>query len=123
MGWTTVKCAKCETEYDVQMYGPHSQRDYRVSTWIGTCDACKATASQSTLSSDLVGSPKQIAWATTIRQAFMTTWDDISTRLPAGADDLRTKIDAFFESETSAKFWIDHRNLDLETLVKERVAK
>lgn len=123
MAWQTVKCSKCDTGYQVQMYGPHKDRDWRATNWTGTCDECKAkTVSEAVTTnadSDLVtltGSDKQIAWAMTIRDKFVVEWSKIKPSLPPEAAGLVIEIDQVFVEQTQSKFWINNRDRTLQSL-------
>jgi hypothetical protein len=100
MGWTTIKYACGHTDQQ-QMYGKVSERDRRAE-YMGrskcpTCAAAEAVEKSSAAGLPvLTGSDKQIAWAAQIRERALRL-------LPADrAEKLRP--------ETSAKWWIDHRD-------------
>lgn len=78
MAWTEVECRECGSKFDVQMYGPHKDREWRVEHLFWLCDECKtkkreeeakkaAQESQEMELPELVGSEKQIQWALKIR--------------------------------------------------------
>ena len=69
---------------------------------------------------ELIGSPKQIAWANTIRQKFIDKFEDIKLKdlkielKIIGIDLTKTEIldvrDYILENKTDAKYYIDTRN-------------
>jgi len=127
MAWTEVECRECGKRFDVQMYGPHKDREWRVKNLYWLCDECKAKkreeeAQEAAKKSsemelpELVGSEKQIQWALKIRlQAIKhideiidqgRNWFHIEQRrrfaLHHGADQL--KVDSQPNSEPESDF-------------------
>jgi hypothetical protein len=134
MAWTTVKCAECGKEYQVQMYGPHRDREWKQKNWNGHCDNCKEAfkaqvekerAEKSAKDAELAkesgfvtleGSIKQIQWAETLRIARIEKIKVyIGKALQNGnteyAEWLKNKIE-YSKKEKSAKFFIDRRDND-----------
>lgn len=134
--------AKYEINYScghserVELYGKHSERESRIE-WLqrGVCKDCyraqqeKARATESAAAAEvakinglpeLIGSPKQIAWAETIRKNALNdprnTIPCVPYDLPddkkRAAEDCRAIMIAArmrLENESSAKWWIDNR--------------
>ena len=99
MAWTQITYS-CGHEDRVQMYGPGRDRE-RKAEWMGgrLCPTCYATqrdaahaeqsaaatqAAQATGLPALQGSPKQIAWAETIRQTLLTDLDSTVEKIAEG---------------------------------------
>ncbi len=130
MAWENVSCSECGNEYQVQMYGPHSTRDWKVNNWRGVCDGCKEEAKMLLIEQnktgelpELTGSDKQIAWAMTIRDSFVSEikktdikskWFKAIVRFKneTGIEIDQRAIDAGLSlvlEETKAHWWIDNR--------------
>lgn len=137
----------CGHNLTKQLYGPNKERQSYL-TWAkdrGLCPACKAAkaaadhAAENAAAAEtnaavglpaLVGSPKQIAWAETIRAEALakpvpTPPPEAKIAEQAAAkgitvDEMRRRIDlvaaavnearAELEGQASAKWWIDHRD-------------
>lgn len=137
MAWNNVECAKCSREYRVQLYGPTKQREWKVANWNGLCDTCYADsqkqreierdkrvesancANKSGKTTELVGSPKQIAWAMSIRQEHLNEWDERKPLLKN--NDLAKKLANAVEAHLgnpSAKWWIENRHYSLMQIIE-----
>ncbi len=79
MAWTKVECRNCKSEFEVQLYGPIRDREWKVKHWNWLCEDCKAKQreeeakeaakkSQEMELPELIGSEKQIQWALKIRR-------------------------------------------------------
>lgn len=129
MAWEDVNYS-CGHSERHQFYGPHAERD-RKREWMerGVCTVCfhakkegerrqeserAAKLATEIGFSPLTGSGKQIAWATSIRQKMLESL--------LAKNGIKGKIVNYFNHETSAKWWIDHRETApytiLETIVK-----
>ena len=98
----------CEHTGRVDLIGPYKQREYRLERLATeVCEDCKLAAAQerATAASTaaaaagipvLVGTPKQVAWAATIRQEYL---DEV----------LCGVADNVIEREARASWWIDNR--------------
>lgn len=124
--WTITRtCGHAVTE---QIYGKSADRERRAN-WLAAqpCTTCKRTAelaeaqAASTDLPALVGSDKQIAWATTIRHAGLASieatlreFERQATGIPAETiEQQRALFRAYRETlvgQTSAAWWIDHRD-------------
>ena len=87
---------------------------------VGTpCPACVASSQ-----AELVGSPKQVAWAERIRRTALVGVADFVDRglRRAPADDPNrdafAAIPATLRAISAASWWIDHRDASAQTLVK-----
>lgn len=111
---------KCGHEATVQINGTnvHGERESKAA-WYGTidCPACKAAktakANKDAGMADLEGSPKQIAWAESIRGEFLPELDQErqeSAEHGATAEQL-TQIDtvlAWLRGQKSSAWWIEN---------------
>lgn len=129
MAQTTIT-RTCGHQTQVQMYGPHADRDRRAQAAAQhDCPACRAAGS------DLIGSVKQIAWATDIRatalpkaEAAYAEWtaklaaspatEEVAAHVQAALD---AKI-AEIRARSAARDWIDHRQPELEVYATMRGA-
>ncbi|MEW6016474.1 MAG: hypothetical protein AB1760_00205 [Pseudomonadota bacterium] len=118
----THDCGHTET---VQLYGPRRERERKLA-WLEQhpCLACvreaeaRAAAANAAAQGlpDLVGSPKQVAWALRIRQQILRDADDLRAdimRQVPNADKRITRFDsllATIRAQSSAAWWIDHRD-------------
>jgi len=122
MAWETVTCDKCGAEFDVQMYGKSSDREWKIDNWSWICDDCKEkdrtekivksrAEAQDMGLPELIGSPKQIAWAETIRIKILNALakhikQEVDNGQQQEMDRLFQHICTIFES----RFWIDYRS-------------
>lgn len=107
------------------LFGSSAERERRKG-WLATqpCLACQRAATTATAQAEtaelpaLVGSERQVAWATTIRasqiKAVATFATEAAARIqdPAKQAVLESRVaqtQAALAAETSAKWWIDHR--------------
>jgi hypothetical protein len=134
----THTCGHTET---VQMYGTSKERDSKA-TWLAgkPCQECqrKAQQAQATESAQaqrlpaLVGSDKQVAWATTIRAELLgkvaamrkefeaagrkqNVTEDVMSAQMGQFDGLVAKLTA----QTAASWWIDRRSNSAQSLLKD----
>lgn len=120
----TITFSQCgHTSRDkVTWHGGAAQRDSKIA-WVGdnlSCPECRqsqrdqrdADRLAATETSDLTGSPKQIAWATDIRAKQAAKWEADATTLtrwnPAVAA-LVTDVAQRLLATTDATWWIDNR--------------
>ena len=134
----THTCGHTET---VQMYGTSKERDSKAA-WLSSkpCQECQRKAQQTAAAESaqaqglpaLVGSDKQVAWATTIRAELLckvaqmrsefeatgrkqNVTEDVMTAQMGQFDALVTKLTA----QTAAAWWIDRRSNSAQALLKE----
>lgn len=112
----TYSCGHQET---IQLYGKTSERMRRIAKMEQCeCDACyrakqlaKAeTAKEQRGLAELDGTPKQIAWAMTIRESVCKAIDKV--RPIATNDQAKAMLDKWeqgINAQTSASWWIDNR--------------
>ena len=129
MAWTTINYT-CGHSVEVQMYGPHAERDRRAEAkGKSDCPDCRAKGS------DLTGSAKQIAWAIDIRatalpkaEAAHAEW---TAKLAASAapEMARVHVQAALDAKiaeirarSAARDWIDHQQPELEVYEAMRLA-
>lgn len=110
----------CGHQIEVQLFGKHEERERRIAYLESIeCDDCRrAKANAAALAAkeargllDLSGTPKQIAWANTIRERAYRALDCLApfSSYPyakALVDGWKAKMDAM----TEAKWWIDSRD-------------
>ena len=109
----TVKCDKCGKEFTVELFGKHSEREWKLEHNNWECDDCyKAekeaeTAKKSEGLPELQGTEKQVAWAVSLRLNAIKEvkdWfedEDEAEKLDAAMAKLTT--------ETSAVWFIENR--------------
>jgi len=75
---------------------------------------------------ELTGSPKQVAWANTLRQEFIEKFDEatdddfeyVCDYMELEKDDILKIKHYILENKTEARFWIDHRDARLVTTLE-----
>jgi hypothetical protein len=125
----------CGHDEEVQIYGPEKERPGKAA-WMAKqpCVACKREAQASVASVqavglglvDLQGSEKQIAWAKTIRQEFVTAFERRFSGAQGSADESARAMKAFIavlNAHPDARFWIDHRGESVRLFAKEYEAE
>lgn len=133
MAWTIIT-AICGHTYREQQYGPHRGRESRTA-WLEGRDcpdcyterkkaehaAASAIAAENNKAADLpalTGSPKQIAWAETIRAEKIAQLNALAARLAGGSNEgkvaMARTIIADRIARTSAKYWIDNRTQEYD---------
>lgn len=137
MAKTTItrSCGHTET---VNICGPYAGRErqaqYEATKLCRTCwqakiDAEKAQANTAAAESaqtagrpELTGTEKQVAWATTIREAKLADLAILVDRVRANVGgemaDITDAVAARIEAQTSASYWIDNKDLTPPKLVK-----
>jgi hypothetical protein len=134
----THTCGHTET---VQMYGSSSERDSKAAWLAGKpCQECQRKAQQAQAAQSaqtqgvpaLVGSDKQVAWATTIRAeqlgkvaAMRKEFEAIGRKQNVTEDVMAAQMGQFdglvakLTAQTSASWWIDRRSNSAQALLKE----
>ncbi|MEN9854947.1 MAG: hypothetical protein RLZZ157_73 [Pseudomonadota bacterium] len=127
----------CGHQSVAQIVGPEKDRA-RKAAWLADqeCSACKSNkladeraqkskqdaAATNTLVA-LVGSDKQVAWATSIRADLLVKLNSILIKgvergMPANQASTAQRAIDLIMAETSAKVWIDYRQIDAEARLK-----
>lgn len=141
----------CGHEGRVNIIGPGKDREWKKErAFSGLCPECyrkkveeeRATKNEESEKEaeemelpELSGSPKQVAWANTIRVEFIKKFSDkIAQTISKGKKFVRIvefgecvtyklsdlqEIEKILMNKTEARFWIDHRNYTLLMYVKE----
>ena len=128
MAWYEITYA-CGHVADVQIYGKAADRERKIAFLErGICKECWR-AEQSRKEAEkaqevaqvfglvaLEGSPKQIAWANTIRAELFSEYGD---QLKAATDEKTRNFMKFLVGQSSAKYWIDRQGATLRQLAQE----
>jgi len=141
----STKCERCGREMTVELFGKMEYRRYRLENWTWICEECKAKereeenrrAAEANASNglpNLNGSPKQIAWAETIRaklvkeldelsQKIVTKWEAYDKKTPKEEETKNKSLEIIetLKNETSAHKWIDRRNSSAIELLREEL--
>ena len=119
----TYKCG--HTAY-VKLYGSTADRERKIKyiEEYQVCPECKArrNAEENRVSAqkaeeaglpNLVGTEKQVAWATTIRDKAIETINSLVTKNANGVMPVRLRkiVDLWLESEVKAAYWIENRDM------------
>ena len=138
----THSCGHTET---IALFGPHKSREYRISCEESKlCPDCWKKQQQEKAEQfskenelpDLVGTEKQVAWATRIRSEMVRSMNDRFENLQSCLDntkgdgeertklaetlDLELKEFACLVQETSSRYWIDNRDAFPSQLLKSK---
>lgn len=113
-----IRCSRCGNKYTITLYGPNKDREKRIAYLesCGHCPACEQEARDEQIKSQVIvdeaaglpqlqGSDKQVAWALSLRQDFISECD--KRQLP---DDARYVYDYILNNVTKASIWIDNRH-------------
>lgn len=130
MACTTVECADCAKEYNVQMYGPTKTRQWRVDHWSGLCDGCtekkKEAASEAAVAyateadlPALQGTEKQIKWAEVLRAKRMQEVDKMIEDAKTPMSDRGQRILNHLYEQSDARLWIDTRMESLDWVIRK----
>ena len=132
----------CGHQEDVRLYGSRKDRESRAD-WLanGICSKCyKAeqeakrqaeSAAAAVANSEmglpkLVGSDKQIAWAESIRKEILSDMPRLNEVVGKNLDKPGAKeyceLRAELLGQTSAGWWIDHRNESLIQMLRRRMS-
>lgn len=125
----------CGHEITHNLVGKYNDRD-RKAEWLATmpCLDCKRSAELETAretTSDLpapTGSEKQVNWATTIRAKLVTEVDQCIEKIRPqvianGKEENLDKLREIIMHNADAKFWIDNRDCNGESIVKMTARK
>lgn len=109
----------CGHEGRVNVIGKESERQWKIDrAFSGLCEECKAKEREERFKRDmetakefefpaLDGTPKQIHWAVSIRSKFYDR-----------CESMRIDADHIIQNETTARFWIDNRDMmDVQAFV------
>jgi hypothetical protein len=125
MAWNTPTHSCGHEGERIQLYGPHAQREAKLEA-MGRqeCPACRAAKARSEAQSAglpaLVGSEKQVAWASDIRKGLIPREETVLAALRAApsaenqalrdvAISAAERVLEGMRSQASARWWIDHR--------------
>jgi hypothetical protein len=102
MAWYTPNHSCGHSGERIQLYGKESGRQEHLARLsVYPCQDCRLAEGQQTAKTrqwpDLIGTPKQIAWA-----------NDIRSSLPADA--ITSDIQEIIDTKTTASWWIDNRS-------------
>lgn len=134
----TVKCSDCGCDFQVQLFGPTKQRDWMLEHKEWLCEDCYAKMkeeqrlqkeqehnieNQKNAENNakkqlpaLQGTPKQIAWAETLRAKRI---EELDSRKGGEYTDLELRIRHEIEAQNDSSWWIDNRNISLESLCEK----
>ena len=130
MAWTTIT-RSCGHPDRVQLIGPYRERE-RKAAYLATitCEICRLEAGQQTAHAQqaqgmaaLRGTPKQIAWAATIRRAQLAAIDRLLGTIAAGhaQAELADTSYTLLRQEASCSWWIEHRDDSPQALLAIRI--
>lgn len=142
-----VECPKCGENYTVSLFGPGRDRQWKLDNFDWTCDECKekerqaentkaAEANAAAGLPSLTGSPKQIAWAETIRASKLENiektrtgefkhghaeafYGDVYSGVVLAIDDpYISYAEDLLKNQLSASWWIENRETKVGIILK-----
>ena len=145
----TCTCCECGKSFTASKIlasrdQANNWKEWAVSNII-ECDDCKEKARQAEREEanvkaaesakefelpELTGSEKQVAWANTIRVGYYTEYSKVVDGYTKLTKEQQTKcneeferfnkiVDYAFSNKNSASFWIEHRGVNIRTIVRE----
>ena len=118
----TYKCGHQET---VQLFGKYNDRERKIAYYKTIdCPECQANEIAQKAASkgyaELLGSDKQVRWALAIRDSKINEVNEFASKVNRNQDILERVIDDL-QAETSAAWWIEHRNSTVDNLIKTKL--
>jgi len=115
-----VTCERCQSEFTVQLFGPHRDREWKLTNWTWICDECKekmkveaseeaAAEAEASGLPELTGTEKQIRWAEVIRLDLIKKIDEAVRRWNVSPGSVIEHAVTGVKGQKSASYWIEHR--------------
>jgi len=131
MSWFYGKYACGHTGRE-NITGPEKNRQYIANKkFSGLCPECwkkqqEEKAAQINVGlPELTGTEKQVSWALHIRAKMIETVNNIKTNptfiqyfAHRGVENIETRWQEILETQTTAKWWIDHRDSDIRAIIR-----
>ena len=132
----TVRCRTCRCKFEVQLFDTHEKNLFLVDKKNWFCEKCKKDYFDKQTSQltnehksigfqELAGSAKMVSWAVKIRSEMLNKVKYLRESLSFDSDEAKEQSDRAFEmfltewqAETEAKWWIDHRNINVRDISK-----
>ncbi len=127
----------CGHTSGLNLVGPMRERERKLA-WLRTipCQSCERAAASTVAAASaktsglvaLSGSDKQIAWAESIRAPITSEIASYEAKVLAIRSNDPTKADSILaaiasvRTQTTARWWIDHRNDSMRTVLREALA-
>lgn len=116
---------KCGHTAEVQLYGTYAERESKINYYKTIdCPECRANAAAQEAKAkgyvELVGSAKQISWASDIRDNFFAKVEEIAPKVDRNKDIFDKAVEEI-KAETSASWWIDNNNRDALNIIMEKI--
>ena len=118
---------KCGHTAEIQLFGPYAEREKTINKY-KTCDCpeCRAKAAEEVAKAkgyvELVGSAKQISWASDIRDNFFAEVEKIAPTVDRNKDVFDKVVDEI-KNETSASWWIDNNRRSALNIIMDKINK
>ena len=118
----TYACGHTAT---MQLFGKYADRDRKIAYYKTIdCPECQANKIAQKEASkgyaELLGSDKQVRWANAIRETKINEVNEFASKVNRNQDILERVIDDL-QAETSAAWWIEHRDSTVENLVRAKL--
>lgn len=115
----------CGHTAEIQLYGKYDERERKIAYYKTIdCPECQANNIANKAASkgyaELLGSDKQVRWANAIRDAKINEVNEFASKVNRNQDILERVIDDL-QAETSAAWWIEHRDSTVENLIKTKL--
>ena len=118
----------CGHTVTVNLYGKTEERERRIA-WLekyGLCYECEKEQEENARNRfeaehdlpDLEGSEKQVKWARSIREKFITEIEKIPTNNEEG-EELKAMMVKYFADRTDSRFFIDNRDRSALNILRD----
>lgn len=118
----------CGHTVTVNLYGKSEERERRIA-WLekyGLCHECEKAEEENARNEfeashdlpDLEGSEKQVKWARSIREKFITEIEKIPANNEEG-EELKAMMIKYFADRTDSRFFIDNRDRSALTILRD----
>ncbi len=132
----SVRCRTCRCKFEVQLFDTHEKNLFLVDKKHWFCEKCKKEYFEKQTKQltdehknvgfqELAGTEKTVSWAVKIRSEMLNKVKYLRDSLTFDDDQAREKSEKAFtlfleewQAETEAKWWIDHRNMNVRDISK-----
>ena len=132
----TVRCRTCRCRFEVQLFDSHEKNLFLVDKKDWYCAKCKKEYFEKQTRKltdehkdigfkELSGTAKMVSWAVKIRSDMLNKVKYLQDSLTFDSDQAKEKSDKAFaafleewQDVTDAKWWIDHRNMNVRDISK-----
>ncbi|MFH2066271.1 MAG: hypothetical protein ABIK15_13810 [Pseudomonadota bacterium] len=132
----TVRCRTCRCKFEVQLFDTHEKNLFLVDKKTWFCEKCKkeyfdkrttqlTNEHKNVGFQEITGTSKMVSWAVKIRADMLNKVRYLQESLTFDSHEAKEKSERAFEmflsewqAQTEAKWWIDHRNMNVRDISK-----